>query len=165
MKPVRTYEAHAETTPVFGRVSCSVRQHHLVMDGPVQSGCPGEAPTPGELFLTAAAACGAEVLQVLAREAQIPLEHVTVTVRGSIDRERQPRIDVTVFTSVELMLRMRGPDSTQAAELVAGFQRRCPVYGSLAVASGHVEVHHETEPGTGRSSPTGPTGRENLAQG
>jgi len=156
MKPVeppagvRTYEAQAETTSVFGRVSCAVRQHRLLVDGPVQNGCPGEAPTPGELFLTAAAACGAEVLQVLARDAQVPLEHVTVTVRGSIDRERQPRTDVTVFTSVELTLRLRGPDPHQAAELVAGFQRHCPVYGSLAVASGHVEVRHETEPATGR---------------
>ena len=156
MKPVepatsvRTYEAHAETTSTFGRVSCAVRHNRLVVDGPVQNGCPGEAPTPGELFLTAAAACGAEVLQVLARDGQIPLEHVTVTVRGLIDRERQPRTGVTVFTSVELHLRLRGPNPAQAAELVAGFQRRCPVYGSLAVASGHVEVRHETEPGTGR---------------
>ncbi len=146
---MRTYEAHAETTSIFGRVSCAVRQHHLVVDGPVQNGCPGEAPTPGELFLAAAAACGAEVLQVLARDAQIPLGHVTVTVRGNINRERQPRTDVTVFTSVELTLRLRGPNPDQAAELVAGFQSRCPVYGSLAVASGHVEVRHETEPGTG----------------
>jgi uncharacterized OsmC-like protein len=147
---VRTYEAHAETTATFGRVSCAVRQHRLVVDGPVQSGCPGEAPTPGELFLTAAAACGAEVLQVLARDAQVPLESVRVTVRGIIDRERQPHADVTVFTSVELTLRLRGPSPEQAAELVAGFQRKCPVYGSLAVASGHVEVRHETEPGEER---------------
>lgn len=146
---VRTYEVHAETTPMFGRVSCSVRQHLLTVDGPVQNGCPGEAPTPGELFLAAAAACGAEVLQVLARDAEIPLESVAVTVRGSIDRERQPRTDVTVFTSVELHLRLRGPNPAQAAELVAGFQRRCPVYGSLAVASGQVEVRHTTAPASG----------------
>jgi uncharacterized OsmC-like protein len=144
---LRTYEAQAETTQTFGRVLGSVRQHHFVIDGPVQNGCPGEAPTPGELFLSAAAACGAEVIQVLAREAGIPLEGVVVTVRGTIDRARQPRTDVTVFTAVELRLRLRGPDAAQASELVAGFQRRCPVYGSLAVASGQVDVFHETEPG------------------
>ena len=148
MNGVRAYEAHAETTSVFGRVSCAVREHRLVVDGPAQNGCPGEAPTPGELLLAAAAACGAEVLQVLARDAQIPLERVTVTVRCVIDRERQPRTDVTVFTSVELTLRLRGPSPAQAAELVSGFQRRCPVYGSLAVASGQVGVHYETEPGS-----------------
>ena len=146
---VRVYEAHAETTSTFGRVSCTFRQHHLTVDGPIQNGCPGEAPTPGELFLTAAAACGAEVLQVLARDAQVPLESATVTVRGTIDRERQPHPGVTVFTEVELTLRLRGPSPAQAEELVAGFQRRCPVYGSLAVASGHLKVRHQTEPGTG----------------
>ncbi len=143
---VRTYEVHAETTATFGRVSCSIRQHTLTVDGPAQNGCPGEAPTPGEMFLAGAAACGVDMLQVLARDAGIALTHVGVTVRGSIDRERQPRADVTVFTSVELDLRLRGPNPAQAAELVAGFQRRCPVYGSLAVASGKVEVRHTTEP-------------------
>lgn len=152
---VRTYEAHAETTPVFGRVSCSVRQHVLTVDGPVQNGCPGEATTPGELFLAAAAACGAEVIQVLARDAEVPLEHVAVTVRGTIDRERQPRADVTVFTAVELDLRLWGPDHAQAADLVAGFQRRCPVYGSLAVASGRVEVRYQSSPGTRQPAPPG----------
>jgi uncharacterized OsmC-like protein len=146
---LRIYEAQAETTTTIGRVSCTVRQHRLTVDGPVQNGCPGEAPTPGELFLTAAAACGAEVLQVLARDAQVPLESVKVTVRGTIDRERQPHAHVTVFTEVELKLRLRGPSPAQAAALVAGFQRKCPVYGSLAVASGRVEVHHETEPEAG----------------
>ncbi len=104
------------------------------------------APAPGELFLSAAAACGAEVLQVLARDAGVPLERVSVTVRGTLDRERQPRPDVTVFSHVRLTLRLRGPSLGQAAGLVAGFQRRCPVYGSLAVASGEVEVLHEIEP-------------------
>jgi uncharacterized OsmC-like protein len=112
----------------------------------VQNGCPGEAPTPGELFLSAAAACGAEVLQVLARDGGVPLERASVTVRGSIDKEQQPRTDVTVFTDVRLDLRLVGPSDEQAAALVAGFQRRCPVYGSLAVASAHIAVHHATEP-------------------
>src|SRR5687768_5857383 len=101
---VRTYEVRAETTSVFGRVQASIRQHRLAVDGPVQNGCPGEAPTPGELFLAAAASCGAEVLQVLARDGGIPLERVDVAVRGVIDRDLQPRADVTVFTDVVLHL-------------------------------------------------------------
>ncbi|HEU4561925.1 MAG TPA: OsmC family protein [Longimicrobium sp.] len=141
---VRTYEVRAETTDTFGRVECAVRQHRLTIDGPVQNGCPGEAPTPGEMFLAGAAACGAEVLQVLARDGGVPLRRVEVTVRGTIDRERQPHAEVTVFTEVDLHLRLVGPEPEQAAALVAGFQRRCPVYGSLAVASGRVTVRHET---------------------
>src|SRR5687767_3159083 len=65
---IRTYEVHAETTRTFGRVLTSARQHHLVVDGPVQNGCPGEEVTPAELFLGGVAACGAELIQVIARE-------------------------------------------------------------------------------------------------
>lgn len=144
--PVRTYAAAAATTATFGRVTATIRQHTLTIDGPVQNGCPGEAPTPGELLLAAAAGCGAEVLQVLARDAGIPLAAVAVTARGTIDRADQPRAGVTVFSAVELTLHLRGPSVAQAAELVAGFQGRCPVYGSLAVASGRMTVHHVTEP-------------------
>jgi len=144
---VRTYEVGAETTATFGRVQASVRQHRLTVDGPVQNGCPGEAPTPGELFLAAAASCAAEVLQVLARDGGVPLRRVEVMVRGTIDRDLQPRTDVTVFTDVDVHLRLDGPNAGQAAELVAGFRRRCPVYGSLAVASARVTVRHETVPG------------------
>lgn len=83
---------------------------------------------------------------MLARDAGVPLERVTVTVRGTIDRAEQPHAEVTVFSAVELLLYLRGPDETQAAALVTGFQRRCPVYGSLAVASGSIQVRHRTEP-------------------
>lgn len=143
--PPRVYEASAVSTATFGRVAASVRTHRLTVDGPVRNGAPGEAPTPGELVLVAVASCGAEVLQVLARDGGVPLGAVTVDARGVIDPTRQPHADVTVFSSVELTITLRGPTPEQAAALVAGFQRRCPVYGSLAVASGRIAVHHRVE--------------------
>ena len=48
---VREYSVQAASTDTFGRVLTSTRNHHLVVDGPVQNGCPGEAITPAELFL------------------------------------------------------------------------------------------------------------------
>jgi uncharacterized OsmC-like protein len=143
---VREYEVRAETAPTFGRVLCSARNHHLVVDGPVQNGCPGEALTPAELFLSGVAACGTEIMQVIARDEAIPFERVRITLRGEIDRSRQPREDVTVFTRVRLEARLTGPSEAQAAVLVAGFQRRCPLYGSLAVASVDLQVAFTTEP-------------------
>jgi uncharacterized OsmC-like protein len=142
----RVYTAHATTTAIFGRVQASVRSHQLTVDGPVRNGAPGEAPTPGELVLVAVASCGAEVLQVLARDAGVALSGVSVTAQGTIDMDQQPHAEVTVFSSVELEIVLRDATSGQAAELVAGFQRRCPVYGSLAVASGRIAVHHRVEP-------------------
>jgi hypothetical protein len=49
-------------------VLCTARDQHFVIDGPVQNGCPGEAVTPPEAFLTGVAACGVELVQVIARE-------------------------------------------------------------------------------------------------
>lgn len=141
----RRYEARATTTDTFGRVAATVRNHVLVVDGPVRNGAPGEAPTPGELVLAAVASCAAEVLQVLARDADLPFEAAAVTARGTIDLERQPHTNVTVFSEVTLEIVLRGPTEHEAAGLVAGFQRRCPVYGSLAVASGRIAVHHRVE--------------------
>ena len=141
----RVYEAHAVTTTIFGRVAASVRTHQMMVDGPVRNGAPGEAPTPGELVLVAAASCGAEVIQVLARDAGVRLESGEVTVRGVIDLARQPHPGVTVFSSIEIEAVLHGPTPEQAASLVSGFQRRCPVYGSLAVASGSIVVKHRVE--------------------
>jgi uncharacterized OsmC-like protein len=142
----RSYTVHAQTSAVFGRVLCNARHHHYVVDGPVQNGCPGEAVTPAELFLSAVAACGAELIEVIARGEGVPLASVAVTVHGTVDREAQPRDDVTVFTAVRVSIRLVGPSEAQAAALVAGFQRRCPLYGSVAVASARLDVDYTTAP-------------------
>ncbi|NUO63330.1 MAG: OsmC family protein [Gemmatimonadaceae bacterium] len=121
---LRTYETHARTTPVFGRVLVSSRNHHIVVDGPVGNGCPGEALTPPEIFLGAVASCGAELISVIARDEKVPLGGVEVTVTGSVDRSRQPRTDVTLFNSVHVDITLSGTDGAKAAALVEGFKRR-----------------------------------------
>ena len=55
---VSEYDVSARSTDCFGRVLCGVRDHHFIIDGPVQNGCPGEEVTPVEGFLSAIAACG-----------------------------------------------------------------------------------------------------------
>ena len=75
---IRRYAVRATTTDVFGRVLASARDQHHVVDGPVQNGCPGEAITPAELFLSGVAACGAELIQVLAAQSGVPLRGVKV---------------------------------------------------------------------------------------
>ena len=34
---IREYDISARSTPVFGRVMCSARNHHFIVDGPVQN--------------------------------------------------------------------------------------------------------------------------------
>ena len=122
--PIREYQVRARSTDVFGRVMCSARDHHFIVDGPVQNGCPGEEVTPPELFLSAIASCGVELVHVIARDQGVPLERVHVTIDGTVDRGNQPRTDVTVFNSVRLRFTLGGTDASQAAALVEGFKRR-----------------------------------------
>ena len=58
---IRSYSVKARSTDTFGRVLCNARDQHLVVDGPVQNGCPGEALGPAELFLAGVAGCGVEL--------------------------------------------------------------------------------------------------------
>lgn len=121
---VREYDVRARSTDTFGRVLWSCRTHHFVADGPVQNGCPGEAVTPVELFLASVAACGVELIQVLARADDLPLRAASASIRGVVDRNRPVRPDVTLFNSVQLDLLLEGVTEEQGARLVEGFKRR-----------------------------------------
>jgi uncharacterized OsmC-like protein len=105
-------------------VLCQARTHHFIVDGPVQNGCPGEELTPPEVFLSSVAACGAELVQVIARDTNVKIGAVNVAIHGTVDRSRQARPDVTVFNSVQLDFRIHGTDAATAATLVEGFRRR-----------------------------------------
>jgi uncharacterized OsmC-like protein len=122
--PVREYDVAARTTDVFGRVLCNARTHHFVVDGPVQNGCPGEELTPPELFLSSVAACGVELVQVIARDSNVLIGSAHVTVHGVVDRSRQARPDVTLFNSVSMDFTVTGTDGASAAALVEAFKRR-----------------------------------------
>ena len=121
---IRRYEARATSTDTFGRVLCNARNHHFVIDGPEQNGCPGEEVTPAELFLSAVASCGVELVQVLAKSNGIPLERIDVTIQGLMDRSRPVRSDVSLFNSVSLRFRMKGVTDDDAKQLVEKFKGR-----------------------------------------
>ena len=121
---VRNYSAQAVSTDTFGRVMCSSRDQHFVVDGPVQNGCPGEAVTPAELFLSGVAACGVELVQVLAKSQGVPLDGVAVEINGTMDRSRPPRPDVSLFNSVRLRFRMKGVSEQQGRQLLDAFKGR-----------------------------------------
>jgi uncharacterized OsmC-like protein len=121
---LRQYNVSAQSTDVFGRVLCSARDHHFVVDGPVQNGCPGEELTPPEAFLSGVAACGVELVHVIAREQGAKVGKVAVSVYGELDRSNQKRADVTVLNQVRMEFVLSGTDGTTAAQLVEGFKRR-----------------------------------------
>lgn len=122
--PIREFRVAARSTDTFGRVLCSARDHHVIVDGPAYNGCPGEELTPPELFLAAVATCGVELVHVIARDEGITVGGVRLSVHGVVDRSRQSRTDVTVFNTLRLDFDVQGTDGATAARLVEGFRRR-----------------------------------------
>lgn len=121
---VRSYAVNARSTDTHGRVMCNVRNHHFVIDGPVQNGCPGEEVTPAELFLTGIAACGVELLQSFAKADQVPLRGVHVEIDGTLDRGNPVRSDLSVLNSVHLRFNLSGVTPGQGAALMDRFKKR-----------------------------------------
>jgi uncharacterized OsmC-like protein len=120
----RQYEVRGASTDTFGRVLLSARNQHFVADGPVQNGCAGEAVGPAELFLAGVAACGVELVQVLARDQNVPLRSVEATIQAIQDPAKRTREDVSTFTSVRMALKLSGVSQEQAEDLVGRFRRR-----------------------------------------
>ena len=121
---VRRYKTGARSTETFGRVLVSARDQHLIVDGPVQNGCPGEAITPAELFLSGVAACGVELIQVLAKGLDVPLRGVTAAIEATQDPSAPVRSDVNLFNTVRINLELVGVSQEQGQDLVDRFKRR-----------------------------------------
>jgi len=123
MAEVRGYTVQARSTETFGRVLCAARNHHFIVDGPVQNGCPGEAITPAELFLAGIAACGVELVQVIGRDQGLA-PGIRVEIEGAVDRANPVRKDVTVFNFVRLRFDLEGVTRAQGEDLIERFKGR-----------------------------------------
>jgi uncharacterized OsmC-like protein len=141
---LREYRAEARSSDVLGRVLCAARDQHFVIDGPVWNGCPGEALTPGEAFLAAVAACGVELVEVIAREDGLEVGRVEVAIDGVVDRDHPVRDDLTVFNRVRMGFEIEGLSEEQAGSVVERVGRRCPLYGSVAASAAEFEVEVRT---------------------
>ncbi len=124
MSDIRNYAIAARSTDTFGRVLCSARAHHFIIDGPVQNGCPGEELTSPEAFLAGVAACGVELIQVLGRQQGHENIGVKVRAQAMLDRSNPVRTDYTVFNSVRLWLEVSGVESAVAFELAEQFKKK-----------------------------------------
>ena len=142
---IREYQIRAGLTDTFGRLICNSRHHHFVVDGPAQNGCPGEALTPPEIFLAGVITCGVELVQVFARDKNLSLRSATGIISAILDRSNQARSDVTLFNSVRLDFTLTGVSQDEGHQLVNAFKARCPLFGTLAVATPTVEVNVSTQ--------------------
>ncbi len=121
---LRNYAVNARSTDTHGRVLCNVRNHHFIVDGPVQNGAPGEEVTPAELFLTGVAACGVELVQSFAKAENMPLTGIHVDITGMMDRTNPVRQDVSVLNSVHVIFDLKGVTAEQGHALIDRFKGR-----------------------------------------
>ena len=121
---IRNYAVRARSTDTHGRVLCNVRNHYFIVDGPVQNGAPGEEVTPAELFLTAIAACGVELVQAFAKADAVPLRAIDVDIAGTLDRSKPVRADLSVLNSVQIRFNLAGVSAAQGTALIDRFRNR-----------------------------------------
>lgn len=135
------YTVGGRSTETPGRVLCNARNHHIIVDGPVQNGFPGEEITPPEAFLCGVAACGVELVQMFAIQQELPLRSVKIEIKAVLDRGNPVRTDYTVFNKVQLDAHLTGVTQKQGEQLVEAFTHRCPLFGSVAVATPVMEIN------------------------
>ncbi len=112
------YKVHSYSTGTPGRAICNARTHHWVADG---SG--GEMVGAGELFLSGIAACAVNMVEGIARDDQIALEWMDVSVESYRDPAKVPG-DLSLYDAIRVNFEMWGVDDDQAHELVEIWKRR-----------------------------------------
>lgn len=116
--------ASARAGGLAGRYVISSRHNHLVSDGRVSQGGPGDAIFAGELLLASLVSCALGL--VLKRTLEL----------GGTDAEvaaqflRDPA-DSTRFAEMTLDFVFKGLDDAQAQEAVDYFTGKCPIYNTL----------------------------------
>lgn len=119
---VRSY-----STGIPGRSLNQVGSHHFVIDGPTG---PAEEIAPGDAFLSGVSGCGVLLVQRTAAEQEIAVGNIEATIEGIRDEE-----DPSWFQRVRLHFTLEGVDQATAEQLVAVYQRKCPLYRTVAAAT------------------------------
>ena len=110
---VRTYSSG---TP--GRAICNAHNHHWVAD---DSG--GEEVGAGEMFFSGISACAVNMVERIAKDEQVPLDWMDVSVEAFRDPDKVPG-ERTVYDDIRIHFQMWGIDDDQGQELVEIWKRR-----------------------------------------
>jgi len=132
----KTYQARTYSTSTYGRAICNSRHHHFVADDATIA----EAVTAGEYFLAGITACAVNMIgRVAKEEMKITLGRLEARIEGTYDQDNKTGA-VTLFQTVRLRFEFEGINLELAHRLVAIYQERCPLYGTLATATADVQM-------------------------
>lgn len=104
---------------VKGRCVTSARTNHVVIDEPAFNGGPGEAMTPGEVFLSGVIGCGVLLVESFAHKDGLPIRKVEGSIQGV--RKKSNPAD---FIAVKLSFELQGVPQADAEALVEKFKAR-----------------------------------------
>jgi uncharacterized OsmC-like protein len=146
---VYTAVAETSTLGIKGRAVTRIRDRNVLVDDPAlpqYDNGPGEELGAAELFVAGITTCAALMIERIARAESIPYERCTVRMEATRDmsapRERGPQ----AMDSARMHFTWRGISDEHAAYLTDEFQNRCPLYGSVAIATPDTVVTHEVVP-------------------
>lgn len=112
------YKVRSYSSGTPGRALCNTRTHHFVADD-----AGGEAVGAGELFLSGISACAVNMVERLARNDQVPLRWMDVSVEAYRDPDKTPG-NLTVYDAIRVHFDMWGVNEDQADHLVELWKRR-----------------------------------------
>ena len=144
------YSAAAETTtlPIKGRAVTRVRDRNFLVDDPdlpqYQNG-PGEELGAVELFLAGVTTCATLMIHRIARAEGLDVPWVSVRMEGTRDMEAPREPGPQALDSARMHFVYRGVTDELAAYLTDAFQNKCPLYGSVALATLDTVVTWEVE--------------------
>jgi len=142
---VQSEVARSYSTGVQGRCIGSSGNHHFVVDyAPHQEG-PGDMPAPTHYFLSGVTSCGVLMIEREARHRGVRIDRLDAQIEAFRRSEPDGRPHTT-FKRIEMEFTFVGPTDTEAKELIAHYQKTCPLYGSVAEATGDVSVTFKIEP-------------------
>ena len=118
---------NSKTSGTIGRSSTTARDVTVAFDS--SSRPSPDAFTNAEAFLGGVSSCAVTLIELHAKETEVPLKRIAVTIKGSRDPE------VYHYQSVHMRFELAGVSQAQADGLVKTYQGRCPLYGTVSRAS------------------------------
>lgn len=111
-QPTPNYSVRSSGVGYVGRTISAIRQHHIVVDSPSIN----EEINSAEVFLAGISTCGITLIEGAARNMDIPLDRIEIT----IDGYRSP--DIVGFDHIDMHFVLSGPNQEQADALVGRYK-------------------------------------------
>lgn len=113
------------------RIFARTRHHTIQMDARKERGGDDAGPTPPECMAMALGGCVMNIARLIAREKQMPLDDIHLTIAGDIDPTRAFGLDTTTragFADLSMTIEMRPALSDAAGERFRqALVNRCPL--------------------------------------